>query len=75
MAKMTFIRTLIALVAARRWPLYQMNVKNVFMNGGLCEIVYMQLSSGVFALPEHVCRFRRALYGLKQAPRALYERF
>ena len=74
MAKMTS-RTLIALAAARQLPLYQMNVKNVFLNGDVSEVVYMQPPPGVSALPGHVCRFRRALYGLKQASRAWYERF
>ena len=31
-AKITSILTLIALVAARRWPLYQIDLKNVFLN-------------------------------------------
>jgi len=39
--KMTFIRTLIALVAARWWLFYQMDVKNTFLNGDLYKIVYM----------------------------------
>jgi len=49
-AKMTSIRTLIVFAAARRWPLYQMNFKNAFLNGDLSEIVYMQPPPGVFAL-------------------------
>ena len=40
--KMTSIRTLIAFAAARRWSLYQMDVKNAFLNGDLYEVVYMQ---------------------------------
>ena len=75
MIKMTSIRTLIALAAARRWPLYQMDVKNTFLNGDLSEVVYMQPPLGVSAPPGHVCRLRRAFYGLKQALRTWCEHF
>jgi len=75
MAKMIYIRILIVLIAARRWPLYQMDVKNTFLNGDLSEVVYMQPPTGVSASPGHVCRLRQALYGLKMAPCAWYARF
>ena len=68
-ARLTSVRYLIAVVAIRRWPLYQMDVKNAFLNGDLHEEVYMQPPPG------QVCRLRRALYGLKQAPRAWFENF
>jgi len=67
-AKITSIRTLLALVAA------QMNVKNVFLNNYL-SIVYMQPPPDITAPPRHVCKLRQVLYGLKQAPRTWYERF
>ena len=34
MAKMTIVRTVIALVAAKGWNLHQMNIKNAFINIG-----------------------------------------
>ena len=74
-AKMTSIRTIIASAAALKWPLYQMDVKNAFLNGDLSEVVYMQPPPGISAPDGHVCRLCRALYGLKQAPRAWFERF
>jgi len=40
-AKITTIHTLIIVALVHKWPLYQMSVKNVFLNGNLSEIVYM----------------------------------
>src|SRR5881628_2945075 len=73
--KITSIRTIIASAAALKWSLYQMDVKNAFLNGDLSETVYMQPPPGIVTPAGHVCRLRRALYGLKQAPRAWFERF
>ena len=66
--KMTSIHTLIALVAARRWPLCQMDIKNTILNSDLFEVIYMQPPPSVFPSSGHVCRLRRAIYGLKPAP-------
>ena len=41
-ARLTSVRCLIAVATVRRWPLYQMDVKNAFLNGDLHEEVYMQ---------------------------------
>uniref|UniRef100_A0A2N9FGK5 Reverse transcriptase Ty1/copia-type domain-containing protein n=1 Tax=Fagus sylvatica TaxID=28930 RepID=A0A2N9FGK5_FAGSY len=45
-ARLSSVRTLIAVSASRHWPLFQMDVKNVFLNGELTEEVYMQLPPG-----------------------------
>ena len=35
MARFSYVRTLIVVSAARKWPLFQMNIKNAFLNGEL----------------------------------------
>uniref|UniRef100_A0A2N9J561 Integrase catalytic domain-containing protein n=1 Tax=Fagus sylvatica TaxID=28930 RepID=A0A2N9J561_FAGSY len=77
-AHLSSVRTLIAVSASRHWPLFQMDVKNAFLNGELTEEVYMQLPPGFSQPPgfsHKVCRLRQALYGLKQAPRAWFAKF
>ena len=44
--------TLIAIFVARKWPLFQMDVKNDFLNGEHLEEVYMKLSFGYSHRPE-----------------------
>ena len=60
------------MAAMRSWPLYQLDIKNVFLHGDLVEEVYMEQPPGFVAQGESglVCRLRRSLYGLKQSPRA-----
>ena len=68
-ARLSSIRTLIVISATRKWPLFQMDVKNSFLNGELSEEVYMKLPPGYSHLPgfpNRVCRLRRALYGLNK---------
>jgi hypothetical protein len=71
------VRTVLSLALSRRWPIHQLDVKNVFLHGTLIEIVYCQQPSGFedFAHPDYVCRLNKSLYGLKQAPRVWYSRF
>jgi len=75
-AKMTTVRTIIAIAASQNWPLHQMDVKNAFLHGDLKEDIYMKPPPGLFSSPtSDVCKLKRSLYGLKQAPRAWFDKF
>ena len=69
-ARISSVRALLAVAAASKWDLFQMDVKYAFLNGELSEEVYMQPPPGVSVDSNKVCHLQRALYGLKQAPRA-----
>jgi hypothetical protein len=71
-AKMTIVRVIIVMAAAKGWSLHQMDVKNVFLHGDLQEEMYMEQPPGYVdqTHPNLVCRLKKALYGLKQTPRA-----
>ena len=56
------------------WPLFQFDVKNVFLNGELQEKVYMGIPPG-FVTKRKVCKLQKSLYGHKQSPRAWFDRF
>ena len=49
------VRTFLAIVAASKWDLFQMDVKNVFLNKELSEEVYMQPPSGLSIDSNKVC--------------------
>ena len=76
-AKMTAVRLFISLAATNHWPLFQLDIKNVFLHGDFQEEVYMEQPPGFVAQGElgKVCRLRKSLYGLKQSPRAWFGKF
>ena len=74
-ARISSVHALLAVAAASKWDLFQMDVKNAFLNGELSEEVYIQPPSGLFVDSNKVCHLRRALYGLKQASRAWFAKF
>ena len=70
-AKIVFVCLLLSMAAMRSWPLFQLDIKNVFLHGDLAEEVYMEQPPGFVTQGESglVCKLRRSLYDLKQSPR------
>lgn len=87
-AKLTTVRTVLAVAAIQGWHTHQMDVSNAFLHGNLSETVYMKLPKGYWgigsrislnmALPlessPYVCFLQKSLYGLRQAPRLWFEK-
>nr|GEU33498.1 retrovirus-related Pol polyprotein from transposon TNT 1-94 [Tanacetum cinerariifolium] len=69
-AKLAIVRVLVALAAAKQWPLHQLDVNNTFLHGYIDEEIYM-LPPQVYNKDAkcQVCKLKRSLYGLKQASR------
>jgi hypothetical protein len=70
-ARLEAIRILLAYACAHNIKLYQMDVKSIFPNGYINELVYVEqpLSFKDEKKLNHVYKLRKALYGLKQAQR------
>jgi hypothetical protein len=75
-ARLEAIWLLLAYSSLNDIKLYQMDMKSVFLNDEINELVYVEQPPGFEdpRNPNHVYRLKKALYGLKQAPRAWYER-
>jgi len=59
--KVTIVRTLIVVASIFQWKIFQMNVKNVFLNGDVHEEVYMIPPLGVSHKSSEVCKLQKAL--------------
>ncbi|KAJ9547205.1 hypothetical protein OSB04_019748 [Centaurea solstitialis] len=70
-ARLEAIRLFLAFAAHMNFKVYQMDIKNAFLNGKLNEEVYVAQPPGFVdpKFPDHVYKLNKALYGLKQAPR------
>ena len=76
-SNITTIRILIALASIHNIVIYQMDIKNAFLNGDLDEELYMEQPEGFIVKgQEHkVCKLVKSLYGLKQAPNQWHGKF
>ena len=74
-ARLEAIKILLAYACSHNIKLYQMDVKSIFLNGKISELVYVEQSPSFEdpKKPNHVYKLSKALYGLKQAPH-WYER-
>ncbi|GJY90056.1 retrovirus-related pol polyprotein from transposon TNT 1-94 [Tanacetum coccineum] len=75
-ARLEYIRILLAYACALDFKLFQMDVKSAFLNGLVNEEVYVEQPPRFidFEKPNHVYKLKKALYGLKQSPKAWYDR-
>ncbi|GKA54046.1 retrovirus-related pol polyprotein from transposon TNT 1-94 [Tanacetum coccineum] len=75
-ARLEYIRILLAYACALDFKLFQMDVKSAFLNGFINEEVYVVQPPRFidFEKPDHVYKLNEALYDLKQAPKAWYDR-
>ncbi|GJU78504.1 reverse transcriptase domain-containing protein [Tanacetum coccineum] len=73
-AILEYVRILLAYACALDFKLFQMDVKNAFLNSFINEEVYVAQPPGFndFEKPNHVYKLKKALYGLKQAPKACF---
>lgn len=73
---MEVVHIFLAIGAQRRWLIYQLDVKSVFLNGDLKEEVYMMQPEGFVIKGQErmVYKLWKALYGLRQEPRAWYSK-
>ena len=61
------IRLLLGISCLLKYNLYQMDVKNAFLNGYLNKEVYIEQPKGFVAPthPDYIYKLNKALYGLK----------
>ena len=76
-AKLNTIRVLLSIVVNLECPLFQLEMKNAFINGELLEEVYMDTPPGFEDMftKGKVCKLKKSLYGLKLSPQAWFDRY
>lgn len=73
-ARLTSVRTLIALANSLEIEIHQMDVNTAFLYATLNEEIYMNVPKGIDNVPKNkVCKLVKSLYGLKQAPIEWYK--
>ena len=70
-AKLNTIRALLSVAMNKDCSLYQLDVKNGFLNGDLVKKVYMSpLPEFEAQFGQQVYKLQKSLHGLKQSPKA-----
>jgi hypothetical protein len=74
-ARIESIRILLAYATHHDFKLYQIDVKNTFLNRHIKKEVYVEQPPDFEdkEYPNHMYKLHKSLYGLKQAPRAWYQ--
>ncbi|GKB57499.1 ribonuclease H-like domain-containing protein [Tanacetum coccineum] len=67
--KMVTVRCLLNVGVSNSWSVFQLDVNNAFLYGGLVEAMYMKPPEGYFPSDNKVYKLKKYLYCLKQAPR------
>lgn len=64
--KETTSRIVLSIAVSMKWPIRQLDVKNVFLHDVLSEEIYMAQLPGFVdsTYPHHVCKLNRVIYGL-----------
>ena len=65
-AKLSSLRTILAIAAEHDLEIHQMDVKCAYLNGELEEEIFMELPPGFNAPGNMVFRLQKAVYGTKQ---------
>ena len=75
-ARLEAIRLLLAFASIMNFKLFQMDVKNAFLNRHIEEEIYVGQPPGFldYEHPNYVYKLKKDLYGLKQASRSWYDR-
>jgi hypothetical protein len=75
-ARLEAIRILLAFATSKKFKLYQMDMKNTFLNGAIQEEVFVRqsLSFENPKYPNRVYKLSKTLYELKQEPQTWYAR-
>jgi Reverse transcriptase (RNA-dependent DNA polymerase) len=66
-AKMNTVRILLSVAFNQVWSLFQMDVKNIFLQEILNEKVYMTVppSHKDVSIPSLTCKLKKTIYGIK----------
>ena len=76
-AKLNIVHVLLPLAINCDCPLYQLDVKNAFLNGDLEYEVHMEIPPKFETSSNYnkVCKLQKSLYGLHQSPKAWFDKF